>query len=172
MEKEASEQLLPLFAKAYPERNPVDMLKLDFLFRYPTQQYIRRRSALNECTFSYLFNLDMPVDGGRTPWHCADIPYVFHNTELVPVTHEAGITEKIERQIFNSVMAFAYTGSPGHAELPEWPASTPEAEYTMVFGRKTQIRVNHDAELMPLLAHNMEAVFAREMAKNSGSIQH
>lgn len=170
--KEAAGQLLPLFAKAYPERHPADLLNLDFLFRHPTQQYIRKRSALNSCTYSYLFNLDMPVDGGRTPWHCADIPYVFHNTELVPVTWEAGVTEKIEGEIFGSVMAFARTGDPNHAGLPQWPASTPEEERTMVFGKDTGVRRNHDAELMPLFVKYMGPVFAREMEENKGSVQH
>lgn len=170
--KEAAEQLLPLYTKAYPERNPADMLNLDFIFRHPAQQYIRKRSALNDCTWSYLFNLDMPVDGGRTPWHCSDIPYVFHNTELVPVTQEKGVTEKIEKQIFNSVMAFARTGNPSHEGLPQWPASTPDEECTMIFDKETRMRINHDAELMPLFAGYMGPVFAREMEKNMKSVQH
>lgn len=170
--KEAADQLLPLYRKAYPERNPVDMLNLDFLFRLPTQQYIRLRSSLNDCTYSYLFNLDLPVDGGRTPWHCADIPYVFHNTELVPVTQERGVTEKVEEQIFESLMAFARTGNPNHAKLPQWPASTKEEEYTMVFDKQTLVRCNYDARLIALFAKYMGPVFEREREKQKENIQH
>lgn len=130
MGAEAADVLVPLFAKAYPERNPVDLLTLDFIFRLPEMDYIAKRSALNDCTYAYLFNQDLPVDGGRTPWHCADIPYVFHNTSLVPVTQEAGVTEKLERQIFESVIAFAHTGNPDNAYIPHWPVSRP--------GRKTR----------------------------------
>lgn len=170
--EEASAKLLPLFVKAYPERNPVDMLVLDFLFRLPAQQYIRQRSELNDCTYAYFFNLDLPVDGGRTPWHCADIPYVFHNTELVPVTQEAGVTEKLEKQIFESVMAFAYTGNPNNKEVPEWPASTPEKEYTMMFDRQTRLRCNHDADLIPLLAKYMGPVFEKNRKEMMEAVQH
>lgn len=159
---EKAAELLPLFKKAYPERNPVDLLYLDFLFRYPTQNYIRLRSALNDSTYSYLFNQDLPVDGGRTPWHCSDIPFVFHNTKLVPASQLPGVTEKLEKQIFGCVMAFAHTGNPNHALLPEWPASKPGQEYTMVFDKETGARFNFDAELMPLFAKYMAPLFTKE----------
>lgn len=170
--KAAAEQLLPLFADAYPERNPVDLLSLDFLFRYPAQRFIEKRSALNGCTWSYMFNYDMPVDHGRTPWHCADIPYVFHNTELVPVTWEAGVTERLEEQIFGSVMAFARTGDPNNAAIPAWPASAPGKEQTMIFDKNTRVRCNYDAELMPLLVRYMGAIFAKKMEKEQENLQH
>lgn len=170
--KEAAELLLPLFEKAYPERHLSDLLLLDFMFRYPAQQYIALRSALNQCTWSYLFNYDMPVDHGRTPWHCADIPYVFHNTELVPMTQEAGAVEKLEEQIFESVIAFARTGNPNNAAIPQWPASAPGQEQTMIFDKQTRVCCNHDAELMPLFAKYMGPIFAKGMEKTKENVQH
>lgn len=170
--EEAAAELLPLFAKAYPQRNPVEILTLDFLFRLPAQQFIRQRSAGNGCTYSYLFDQDMPINGGNVPWHCADVPYVFHNTELVPSTQEEGVTEKLEAQIFDSVIAFARTGNPNHAGIPEWPASTPAEEQTMIFCKDTKVRCNHDAELIPLLAKYMGPVFERMMSENMGEVQH
>lgn len=170
--EEAAALLLPLYREAYPERNPVDILALDFLFRLPAQQYIRKRSALNNCTYAYFFNYDLPVDGGRTPWHCADIPYIFHNTELVPVTQETGVTEKLEKQIFESVMAFARTGNPNHKEVPEWPASTPDVEYTMFFDKNTRVRCNHDVKLIPLLEKYMRPVFEKNKEKTMETVQH
>lgn len=170
--KEAAKLLLPLFAKAYPERHPSDLLLMDFMFRGPAQQYIALRSAQNQCTWSYLFNYDMPVDHGRTPWHCADIPYVFHNTELVPMTQEAGVTERLEEQIFESVIAFARTGDPNNAAVPQWPASAPGMEQTMLFDKQTGVRCNHDAELMPPFVTYMGPVFARQMEQTKENVQH
>ena len=169
---EAAEELLPLFAKAYPMRHPIDLMTLDYTFRLPTQRYIRKRSALNNCTYSYLFNLDMPLDGGRTPWHCSDIPYMFHNTEMIPVTQEAGVTEKLEAQIFESVMAFVRTGNPNHTALPDWPASTPEEEHTMVFDRQTKLCTNHDVELIPMYAGYIETILEQEMTEIMRNVQH
>lgn len=170
--EEAAKLLLPLFAKAYPQRHPVDLLMLDFMFRKPAMEYIALRSGLNECTWSYLFNYDLPVDHGRTPWHCADIPYVFHNTELIAMTQEAGVTEKLEKEIFESVMAFARTGNPNNGAIPRWPASAPGMERTMIFDRHLELRCNHDAELMPVFIKYMGPVFAREMERTKENVQH
>ena len=170
--EKAAEELLPLYESAYPERNPVDLLCLDFIFRMPTQSYVRQRSALNDCTYSYLFNQEMMIDNGRAPWHCADIPFVFHNTELVPVTQKEGVTDRLEKQIFDSVIAFARTGDPNNSSIPHWPASTQDTEQTMIFGEKTHLHANHDAELLPLYAKYMAPIFAKQMSESSDDIQH
>lgn len=168
--EEGAKALIPLFREAYPERPIVDLLKLDFIFRLPTQEYIKLRSGLNPSTYSYFFNLDMPVDGECTPWHCADIPYVFHNTDLVPVTQEEGVTEVIESQIFEAVMAFAHTGKPDHDGIPHWPASTPEEENTLMIDKNTRLVINHDQELVPLAAKYVGPVFAKMMEETQ--VQH
>ncbi len=168
----AAQELLPLYKSAYPHRNPVDLLTLDFIFRLPGQRYIRNRSALNKCTYSYLFDLDMPINGRTVPAHCADIPFVFHNTQLVPSTQIPGVTEKLEKQIFDTVMAFARTGSPENPAIPHWPASAPETENAMIFNENTYLGVNHDRELVPVFAKYMGPIFMRRMAEVMGKVQH
>lgn len=168
----AAGELLPLYRAAYPKRNPAGLLTLDFFFRLPAQQFIRLRSALNDCTYSYLFNQDLPLNGGNTPWHCADIPYVFHNTELVPVTQQGGVTEKLETQIFCSLIAFAKTGDPNNIALPHWPASKPGQEQTMIFCEDTNVRCNHDAKLVPLAEKHLGPVFEKMMEENRERVQH
>lgn len=169
--KEAAEEMIPLFQKVYPKRNPVDMLLLDFIFRQPEIDYIRSRSGLNDCTWSYLFEQDFRIDGGRVAWHCSDIPYFFHNTELVPNTQMPGV-EKLEEQIFRSVMAFAYTGDPNNETIPQWKASTPEAEHTMLFSGDTKAVTNHDHELIPLAAKYIGPLFGKAMSSGEAEIQH
>ena len=145
----AAEKLVPLFKEAYPDRPLPDVINLDAVFREPEIAYIRKRSVLNACTWSYLFNQDMPIDGGRTPWHCADIPFVFHNTELAPYCRIEGVTDRLEEEIFESVMAFARTGNPNNSHIPAWAASTPEKETTMIFDSRTRAAVNFDHRLVP-----------------------
>lgn len=169
--EEAAGEMLPLFEKTYPGRNPVDMLLLDFIFRQPEINYIRRRSELNQCTWSYLFEQDFQIDGGRVAWHCSDIPYFFHNAELVPNTQMPGV-EKLEEQIFRSVMAFAHTGDPNNDTIPEWKASTPDEEYTILFSEDTKVVTNHDHELIPLAAKYLGPLFGRAMSSGEAEIQH
>lgn len=170
--EEGADLLLPLYEKAYPERHPLDLLALDFIFRLPGLKYIAKRSELNQCTWSYLFNLDLPIDGGRTPGHCSDVPYVFHNTEIVPSTYREGIREKLETQIFETVMAFARTGNPNNDTIPDWPASSPGKEYTMIFDTDTKVRLNHDVKLIPLFAKYMGPIFTQHMKKIMEGVQH
>lgn len=170
--KELTKRFLPLFKEAYPKRHPVDLLRLDTIFRAPTIPYIRKRAALNTCTYSYFFDHNMPIDEGRTPWHCADIPYVMHNTELVQNCQEEGVREVLEDRIFSSVMAFARTGSPANPKLPAWPASTETEEKTMIFDTECQLVINHDEKLVPAFAEEAREPIERYMAKNQGQIQH
>lgn len=167
--EDACKELLPFFEAAYPKRNPVDLLTLDFIFRLPEIGYIQKRSALNNCTWSYLFEQDFQIDGGRAAWHCSDIPYFFHNTELVANTQMPGV-EELEKQIFESVMAFAHTGNPNNQTVAQWKPSTPEEEHTMLFSANTEVRTNHDRALIPLLAKYMGPVFQKAMA--SAKVQH
>ena len=169
--EDAAEKILPLYTLAYSERNPVDILTLDYIFRRPTKEYIRQRGALNDCTYAYLFNLDMPIDGGRAPWHCADIPFAFHNINLVPMAKGAKNAEKIEEQFFESVISFARSGNPNHNILPMWSPSTEEEEHTMVFDVETRERVNYDEALISA-AVEYQSVMEQRMRENAGKIQH
>ena len=80
-------------------------------------RYIRRRAETGP-VWSYFFNQDFTIEGGRAPWHCSDIPFVFHNTELVPSANISGVTPQLEQQIFDAVLAFARTGNPQHSGIP------------------------------------------------------
>lgn len=159
--EEKAAELLPVFQRAYPERNPGDVLYLDTLFREPAMRYVRRRAEQGGKVYSYLFNQDMPIDGGRTPWHCADIPFVFHNTEHVPGVQRRGMTDRLENEMFQSVLAFARKGDPGHEGIPPWPVSTQEEEHVMVFGSPTELRCNHDAELIPVARRNLAGTYEK-----------
>lgn len=167
-----AKKILPLFKKAYPARNPADLILLDFLFRAPAMEYIAKRSEQNACTYSYLFDQDMPVENGKTPWHCADIPFFFHNTEYAPYAQQEGMTERLEKEMFESLMAFARAGDPNHDGIPEWPACRPGEEYTMIFGPQSHVRCNHDKELIPAAGRYVEKAFAEMMRRNRDKIQH
>ena len=166
----AAGELLPLFQKAYPERSPLDLLNLDTIFRLPEITYVQQRSALNHCTWSYLFNQDFPLDGGRTPWHCSDIPFVFHNTEFTPYAQIEGVTEKLQAQMFDALMAFARTGNPNNGSIPLWPCDTPQKEQVMVFDQNTGVRVNFDHDLVKQSAPVLQKWMMEKMAESQ--IQH
>lgn len=172
-DREAKEEklnhLIELFQKAYPKRNLLDLLQLDYVFRSPEIAFIRERSALNESTYSYMFDQDTALEEGRVPWHCADIPYVFHNTHMAPHTQQEGV-EELEEKIFQAVMSFAKTSDPNHRGIPVWNPSNPEEEHIMFFANEMRTGVNTDHALIREVAVQMKEAYERKMEETQ--IQH
>ena len=171
--QEGADAVIPLFEKAYPERPLLDALRLDFIFRAPEIAYIAKRSELNNCTWSYMFNMDQPINGRQTPWHCSDIPYVFRNIDLIQYPHgNEELAVKIQDQVFESVMAFAKTGDPNNAAIPQWDACRPGEENTIIIDADTRVRTNYDHELQGVFTRYMGPVMERMMAAMRESVQH
>ena len=166
--------LLPLFREAYPERCPIDLLRLDFIFRAPEIAYLAARSRLNDHTWSYLFNMDQPIDGGSTPWHCCDIPYVFRNIGLVEHAHgpqaEPGLAARVQEQVFESVMAFARSGDPANPTIPVWPACGRDGEHTLLIDGDSRVRTDFDHALIEAQAKYMRPVYER--MRRDQNVQH
>ena len=161
-----------LYRACYPERPLLDLVRVDTLFREPTIAYIRTRAALNSSTYSYLFAMDQPVFGGLAPWHCSDIPYVFHNIDLVDYPNGSPDASAMQEMIFRSVMAFARTGDPANDLLPAWPACTPECESTMLLDASPKCAENFDHQLIPAVRSAFAPAMARIMKDLSGQAQH
>ena len=173
--EDTAQELIPLFREAYPERQTIDLLRLDFIFREPGIRYIRERSRLNRKTWSYMFNMDQPLDGGNTPWHCSDIPYFFRNIDLVEYPHgnreDPELAYRLQEEMSGSLLAFARSGDPGNRNIPEWPASNPEREAVLVMDEHTRIRENYDHRLMEACVQHAEEI-TRRIFENAGDIQH
>lgn len=166
-------ELKAVFAEAYPGKNPADLLTLDTIFRGPTREFVRALAAAGGSVYSYLFALEFPYQNPKTAWHCSDIPFVFHNTELVPVANIPEVSDRLQEQIFGAVMAFARTGKPEYEGLPQWPASREDDEATMIFDRVCEVRHNHDDRLLKLHAEaSPKFDLAAMMAKMGDEIQH
>lgn len=98
-------------------------------------------------TFLYDFLLEFPIHHNMIAWHCSDIPFFFHNTDLVEVCQIPEVGQRLECQMFEAFMSFARTGKPESDKLPEWEAVTEEKEPTMIFDRECEIRYNFDDKL-------------------------
>lgn len=166
-----ADRVIDLFKAAYPHRPAIDLLRSDFVFRPNIIPYVRERSRVNPNTWVYLFDHDLPIYGGQVPWHCADIPYAFHNTQAVPTMQEA-VTPVLEQRLFSSVIAFARTGNPNNPAVPAWPACTPDDEYVMVFDQENRVLRNFDHALMPELVRAMMPLFLQKQAERMAKAQH
>ena len=150
--QEKGKRLVKAFKAAYPEKTLADLFAADCgAFRYETKKWVAKRIE-EGCTdtYLYMFALDFPVFDGTPAWHCSDIPYVFHNLKAAPVVNVEGVSENLCEQIAGAFIRFLYSGKPQNKLLPEWKCCEAGQERTMVFDRKTQLRINYDTEFMEL----------------------
>lgn len=97
---------------------------------------------------------EAPVNGGITPFHCAEIMYIFHNIEIPIIQRATGATD--ETFAMQDVMAqawvnFAYTGDPSQEGL-EWGPYTEEGKETMIFDVESFYAPFDDDALVELMA--------------------
>lgn len=149
--EEHVDEVLAEFEKAYPGKNVYDLITIDTMMRPATKKLIASKAAASATpTFSYVFAYEFPIDEGVGAWHCSDIPFFFHNAEMVPVCNIPGVSDKLEHQCASAFLNFAKYGDPSDPSLPQWPACTPDDEACMIFDRECAVRHNHDNKLMEL----------------------
>ncbi len=150
--EDKAEALVPLFKAAYPDKNLSDLIFVDRIFRIPTLDFIEKKAQCPEAgTWSYMFTYEFPIDGGKPAWHCSEIPFVFHNTDKVPICNIPGVSDSVEECVFGAWINFARHGNPNCSVLPQWDACKPGDEATMIFDRVCEVRHNHDHGLYDVL---------------------
>ncbi|MGD1821804.1 MAG: carboxylesterase/lipase family protein [Pleomorphochaeta sp.] len=144
------DKLVALFRKTYPSRDLADLLDFDETFRYPTKHYISEFSKVMKAPlYSYLLNFDFEYEGGKPAWHCSDIPFVFNNMEKVPL-YNTKETIELGKIMSLAWINFAKSGNPNHENMVNWPKCEKEIEYTIIFDKKCEVKVNFDDELVNL----------------------
>ncbi|MCM1175984.1 MAG: carboxylesterase family protein [Blautia sp.] len=169
---ERTKELMQAFAQTYPGKNPADLLSVDRAMRQPSKKLAKLLAESgNDNVYLYDFTLEFPFMHNKIAWHCADIPFFFHNTDKVEICGMPGVSEKLEEQMFGAFMAFARTGDPNCGQLPEWPAVTAVKEPTMIFDRECEVRMNFDDALYELIDSVLPPFNMEEMTKDQ-DVQH
>lgn len=103
----------------------------------------------------YFYHLDWvtPVmDGRRYVPHALDIGMVFDNVAKSASMSGSGPgAQAIADQMSESWLAFAKTGNPSNASVPDWPAYKADQRHMMVFGEKPQVMTDIRAAERALL---------------------
>lgn len=146
---EAADELIRLFKEAYPDKN--ELILRDMTNRLGTLEYCDTKAEQSSApTYNYMFSFTFPYDDGKPAWHCADIPFVFHNAEKVAVCNVPGVSDKLEQIVSGAWVNFARYGMPGVLPVPEWPAYSKDCEATMIFDENCRAGVAYDKALMEL----------------------
>ncbi len=150
---ETGEKALRAFRKAYPGKNELYLLDVDTMARSAAIEYVKKKASANAApVYCYQFAACFDYMGGRAPWHCADIPFFFHNTERAPYTYSIPYREALERQMVNAFVNFAKNGDPSNPYLPAWKPAAGEKVPTMVFDEASAPGEDYDEALIDLLS--------------------
>ena len=156
--QEDAEEIAAEFEKAYPNNRLVDVLSLDYIFRYASKDFIAKKSVHKEApVYSYMFNYEFPYEGGKLAWHCSEIPFVFHNIDRIPICNVPGETDRLQERICGAWINFARYGNPSVPSLPQWPVCEPGKEAIMIFDNICEVKDNYDHRLMELLVKHAPA---------------
>lgn len=144
----ASDELIKMFRLAYPGKALINLDRLDTTTRQGAAHFAQIKAAASTApTYQYVFALNFDIMDGVPAWHCADIPFVFHNSHRVGCCNIPGVTEHLEDEMAGAWVSFAYSGNPNHAGMSKWEPFTTNHE-TMVFDRESICRSNYDLPLL------------------------
>lgn len=149
---EGGEKILAAFRRAYPHTNPAFAVDMDDMFLPATVDYVKKKAKeASAPVYNYLFAKVFDYDGGKAAWHCSDIPFFFHNADMIPVCHQEG-WEALDKAMSGAFVNFARTGDPNTEGLPRWEKCTDGKMVTMVLDNQCYTAENIQDELIPLLA--------------------
>lgn len=147
-----TDQYIELFAKAYPDYTPQDLLSIDNVFRpFTIRTADARAMETSTPLYVYLLAWKSPVDSAsRGSFHGLDIPLAFNNVDLRPDwTGNTDEAWKLAGNMSSAWINFVKEGNPNvEGVLPDWEPYTAENGTTMYFDTECRIVNNHDRELM------------------------
>ena len=150
-----TDKYIELYAEAYPDYTPQDLLSIDKVFRPYTIRTADARSLETSAPL-YLYFLAWKSgvdDASKGSFHGLDIPLAFNTVDLradwTGDTEEAwAMADKMSSAWIN----FIKTANPNvEGVLPERKPYTAEEGATMYFDNESKIVYNHDKELMKFM---------------------
>ncbi len=105
------------------------------------------KAALNKApAYLYWFTWQTPIlDGRPRAFHCAEIPFVFRNTDrCANMTGGGEDARALSKKIADAWIQFARTGNPNHPGIPEWKPFSPKTAATMVFDNQVELQLDPD----------------------------
>jgi para-nitrobenzyl esterase len=100
-----------------------------------------RKAAQTPPVYAYRFDWETPAAGGALKaTHALDIPMVFDTVDKARAfVGEGPAPQAMADKMRDAWIAFARTGNPQTADLPDWPAYDAESRATMLFDRECRV---------------------------------
>jgi para-nitrobenzyl esterase len=155
--RDHTDAVVAAYRKGYPNVKPVELLSRMFSVRTNAVRQAELKAAQNAApAFLYLFAWQTPLlDGRPRAFHCAEIPFVFYNTDVSAFATGGGPEARaLAAKVSDAWIHFARKGDPNHPGLPPWPkydASGP----VMIFDRTCEVKNDPDRELRRVVEEAM-----------------
>ena len=133
---EHADRVLETYGRLYPNASPAERLiatTTDSNFRIRSLVLAQRRTAKRRApVWMYSFDWETPVHGGRLKApHAMDVPFVFDTLDLTQLTDLSADALRLAATMSGVWAAFARSGVPTDASIPDWPAYDTDRRATL-----------------------------------------
>jgi para-nitrobenzyl esterase len=145
---ERARGVVDAYARVFPDKRPVEIWSLVSSNRQNVVSLADAKARQPAPVFVSWFAWQPPLFDGRIgAFHCVDICFWFHNTDLM-LTHTGGGARprKLAEKMAGSLVQFMKTGNPNGAGLTPWPKYTSEKGETLVLDDVCEVRNDPDRE--------------------------
>jgi para-nitrobenzyl esterase len=146
--------VLAAYRKLYPAKKAYfirGMIATDRGLRRSTVTQAERKAALGAApAYMYRFDWQTPAQGGRFgACHGVDLSISFANPDTT-MGLNTPVAQDLARRLGGATIAFAKTGNPNHAGIPNWAPYNAQTRSVMVFDEKTRAEndPNHELRVM------------------------
>jgi para-nitrobenzyl esterase len=143
--REAAAELCDVYRKAAPEAAPADhfaAFETDRVFRVPAVRLADAQSA-HAPVYGYEFTWASPArHGALGACHAVELPFVFGTLSAPGMAAFSGSgpqAERLSERVMDTWCAFARSGDPNHAALPDWPRHDPATRPTLILDREPRV---------------------------------
>jgi para-nitrobenzyl esterase len=143
-----AKEVVEAYAKAFPEMKPVQIWSLVSSTRQSTVALADAKSKQPAPVYVTWFGWQPPLFDNRLgAFHCVDICFWFHNTDLM-LTHTGGGARprKLSTKMAGALLNFMKNGDPNGGGLPTWPKYTSAKGETMILDDVCEVRNDPDRE--------------------------
>lgn len=144
-------EALQSFQRKYPNATPYELFSRisGMTGRQNAVTQAERKAALGAApAYLYWFHWQTPIlDGRPRAYHCAELPFVFYNTDrCAAMTGGGADARELAGRIADAWIAFARSGNPNHKGLPKWPEFNAAQCPTMIFDNACTVENGPDSE--------------------------
>jgi para-nitrobenzyl esterase len=145
---EKAKDVVDAYAKAFPDKKPVEIWSLVSSNRQNVVMLADAKVKQPAPVFVSWFAWQPPLFDGRIgAFHCLDICFWFHNTDLM-YTHTGGggRPRRLAEKMSASLVQFMKTGDPNGSGLTSWPKYTSAKGETLILDDECVVKNDPDRE--------------------------